>query len=74
MARGDIRNKISNLMMDVDDVIKDESYIEYNEVINIVDGIEDRINDIRNRLEPFTNLTEIKEIYDLITELSKDLY
>ena len=48
--------------------------IELSEAIDMIDVIEGDINTIKDMLEEYTNLTEIKTIYKLLEELSNKLY
>ena len=48
--------------------------IELSEAIDMIDVIEGDINTIKDMLEEYTNLTEIKTIYKLLEELSDKLY
>lgn len=55
----------------------DEADVERDikvDVMVLFDKIEADVNEIRNDLEPFRNLTEIEDIYQLVDTLSKRLY
>lgn len=52
----------------------DLKYVEVDKIMAMIDELEQDVNKIRDLLEPFTALTEIKEIYNLTTELSYKLY
>lgn len=49
-------------------------YVEKSEVINMIDNIESRVNDIKDALEPIKGLSEIEDIKDMIESLLKDLF
>ena len=51
-----------------------EDKIYFSDASNIIGAIEDEVNTIRDMLEEFTNLTEIKEIHKLLEDLSDKLY
>jgi len=52
----------------------DEDKIYFSDASNIIGIIEDEVNTIRDMLEEFTNLAEIKEIHKLLEDLSDKLY
>jgi 23S rRNA maturation-related 3'-5' exoribonuclease YhaM len=51
-----------------------EEFIQTQEVKNLIDDIESRVNEIYEKLEPIQGLSEIDEIFALIGKLSQDLY
>ena len=51
-----------------------EDKIYLSNALDIIDIIEDEVDTIKDMLEEFTNLTEIKEIYKLLEDLSEKLY
>jgi len=52
----------------------EDNKVELSETIDVLDDIEMQVNDIKDKLEEFANLTEIKTIYKLVEELSSKLY
>jgi len=51
-----------------------EDKIYLSNALDIIDIIEDEVDTIKDMLEEFTNLTEIKEIHKLLEDLSDKLY
>ena len=58
----------------LDSYSDDEDKIHFSDASYIIDIIEDEVDTIKDMLEEFTNLTEIKEIYKLLEDLSEKLY
>jgi methyl-accepting chemotaxis protein len=56
---------------DIDD---GTDFIKVDDVSDMLNNIENRVNDIKKKLEPITGLTEVEEIKELIGSLSSDLY
>jgi len=54
--------------------LDDEDKIYLSNASYIIDIIEDEVDTIKDMLEEFTNLTEIKEIHKLLEDLSEKLY
>jgi len=52
----------------------EDGKIELSEAIDMIDVIEQDVNLIKDMLQDYTNLTEIKIIYKLLEELSNKLY
>lgn len=48
--------------------------INVNKVMEIIDEIEGEINEIKDMLKPFTILTEIENVYNLLADLRDKLY
>lgn len=44
------------------------------DVMNIIDEIENEINAIQDEIKKYKNLTEIDNIYDILTDLCDKLY
>ena len=74
MARGEFRKDLEQATVDIDEMDYKNNYIDLNEAIAVIDDIENLVNEIRDKLEPFTVLYEIKEIYELADKLSDKLY
>ena len=70
------RTRIHNEVIFNEDInISDDlKYIEVDKVIKMINELEQDINEIRDKLEPFIGLTEIKDVYDLSFKLSEELY
>ena len=51
-----------------------QEYIEMSIVREILDDIELKVNEIKDYLEPFVALSEIKDIHELAKRLSRELY
>jgi ABC-type Fe3+-hydroxamate transport system substrate-binding protein len=74
MAQSKYRKELDNYITDIalEDVGSERIAPENaHEVLN---HIEDRVNAIKDKLENIKGLTEIDEIYDMVNELSDDLY
>ena len=54
--------------------LDDEDKIYLSNASYIIDIIEDEVDTIKDMLEEFTNLAEIKEIHKLLEDLSDKLY
>lgn len=50
------------------------TYVTKDEVINILDEIEFRVDDIKDALEGIKGLSEIDDVKELLKSLSNDLY
>jgi len=48
--------------------------VNLEDALNIIEIVENEVNTIKDMLEEYTNLTEIKTIYKLLEELSNKLY
>jgi len=51
-----------------------EKVVNTSIVMAMIDELEQDANEIRDLLEPFIGLTEIKEVYNLAVKLSEKLY
>lgn len=69
--RRDLDNAV--VLAEESDIDKTE-FITYNDAKNIIDGIEREVNEIKDKLKPYTVFSELEEVYDMINELSKTLY
>jgi len=52
----------------------EDNKVELSEARDIIDDIEMQVNDIKDKLEEFANLTEISKIHELLEDLSSKLY
>lgn len=71
------RKQINNYLQDKDDIVGSNSnseYIDIDEVRNVLDDIESRIEEIKDILDPIQGLSEIDEAKDLLKSLKDDLY
>lgn len=71
------RKQIDNYIQDKDDIMGDNSnseYIDIDEVRNVMDDIESRVEEIKDILDPIQGLSEIDEAKDLLKSLKDDLY
>jgi hypothetical protein len=69
--RRDLDN--ATVLAEESDIDKTE-FITYNDAKNIIDSIEQEVNEIKDKLKPYTVFSELEEVYDMINELSKKLY
>jgi len=52
----------------------EDGKVNLKDALNIIEIVENEVNTIKDMLEEYTNLTEIKTIYKLLEELSDKLY
>ena len=52
----------------------EDGKVNLEDALNIIEIVENEVNTIKDMLEEYTNLTEIKTIYKLVEELSSKLY
>ena len=52
----------------------EDGKVNLEDALNIIEIVENEVNTIKDMLEEYTNLTEIKTIYKLLEELSDKLY
>jgi len=52
----------------------EDGKVNLEDALTIIEIIENEVNLIKDMLEEYTNLTEIKTIYKLLEELSNKLY
>jgi len=52
----------------------EDGKVNLEDALTIIEIIENEVNLIKDMLEEYTNLTEIKTIYKLVEELSNKLY
>jgi len=71
------RKQINNYLQDKDDIVGNNSnstYIDIDEVKNVLDDIESRVEEIKDILDTIQGLSEIDETKDLLKSLKNDLY
>jgi len=76
MARGLIRKDLANFILEKDEIalLEEHSYIRISDVLTIIDSIEIKVNEIREELMQYKNLSEINAIYQMAFDLGDDLY
>jgi len=52
----------------------EDGKVNLEDALNIIEIVENEVNTIKDMLEEYTNLTEIKTIFKLVEELSSKLY
>lgn len=74
MAQSKYRKELDNYITNVTLEDVGNERIAPENAHEILNHIEDRVNAIKDKLKDIKGLTEIDEIYDMVNELSNDLY
>lgn len=70
MSKGEFRKDLERDSIDFDGI----TYITLEDAKDTINDIECYLNEIKDKLEPLTALSEIKEIYELVDRLSDKIY
>lgn len=72
--RNDIKNEVIDTDVITDTATSSIDYVELGTVLSYFDYIECRIVEIENQIKCISGLTEIDDITELVSSLSRDLY
>lgn len=64
----------NSVVAEESDVEKCTDFLTLDDVEQLIDDIESKVNEVKEMLDKITGLTEIDEIKELVDKLSKDLY